>query len=143
MHELLRVERGIAECPSIYEGKKKLYTSRDILQFVGTEIMRRYYPAYHLRVCLEGLPKDRNSVICDVRYPNEGTAINDRDGFCVNIVRDTHLKAERNLLHKSEIAMRGWSGWFSDLDNTEDGYECLYTRVDNLLEEIQYATRRR
>lgn len=114
-----------------------LFTPRDILQFVGTDVMRAHVPCYHIITCLNDMIPENNYIICDVRFPNEATAIWENNGFCVKIVRPQAQNSSCNAGHLSETAMDEWSDWFYIIHNNRDGLHFLYEEVEKLLQEIK------
>ena len=50
-----------------------LKTPREILQFIGTDVCRKFIPTYHLDVVRRqiNLMPDKNIIITDSRFPNE------------------------------------------------------------------------
>jgi len=113
----------------------QLYTPRQVLQFIGTEIMRYCCENYHIVTCLKNIPSDKNVVISDVRFPNEANYILSNGGFCVNIKRDISFLCDKDLNHKSEVSMLDWDGWYSSIDNN-GSFNKLYESVDNIVENI-------
>jgi hypothetical protein len=118
-----------------------LKTPRDILQFVGTEIMRAHHPGYHLEVCLQNINRKDNNVICDIRFPNEVAAVVVGGGYCVKINRKTSLCSDKNLSHASEVSLDGFDDWFYTMDNNREGLHFLYEEVEKLLQEIKNVRR--
>jgi hypothetical protein len=70
---ITETERELIHRPVRETGKpRKFHTAREILQFVGTDVIRRIFPDYHmdvLRMKLESTPG--NWVITDARFENE------------------------------------------------------------------------
>lgn len=134
----------ISMLPEIYKENmyRVLYTPRDVLQFVGTEIMRTHFPDYHIKTCLNGIGDGCNYAICDVRFRNEGEAIVNAGGICVNVCGDTSLSGS-NISHASEVDLVGWDGWrYIIQNNKNDGFDVLYVKVDKLLTELEDAFRK-
>lgn len=124
---------------------KKLYTPRDILQFVGTEVMRYFVPNYHMEVVFRSVKPTENVIITDVRFPNEAQAILDNNGTLIRICRPDELRlqygANIDSTHASEVALDGWSNWSYVLDNNTETLISLYKQIDDLLEGIDYEQR--
>lgn len=121
---------------------KVLYTPRDIMQFVGTEVMRSYNPMYHAITCFNSMSGGFEGYsICDVRFPNEALAVIERNGFCVKINRKTYLSLAKNKRHRSEVALDGWDGWYSNIDNYGHISE-LYNKLDTLVGGVRNARRK-
>ena len=113
-----------------------LNTPRDILQFVGTDVMRYHSNNYHVEVCFSGMAKNKNYVISDVRFRNEAEAVVSACGYCVKINRPPREMSKTNDAHASEVDLDSWDGWYSEIDNTLEGFEVFYKNIDNLLERL-------
>lgn len=72
----------------ICEGKT-IHTVRELLQFVGTDIIRKYNTDWHVNKIREMINPDLNYVIDDVRFPNEKKMIEELGGDCWFITRTT------------------------------------------------------
>lgn len=85
---------------------KHFTTIREILQFVGTDIIRKYDNNWHVKKMIEGIksyPNDQLIVIDDVRFPNEREAILNFSGDVFFIIRPTDLQISN---HISEISLK-------------------------------------
>lgn len=114
----------------------KFKTPRDILQFVGTDICRELIPSYHLDIVSEYILSNpnKNYVITDVRFPNEGDLVLDiLKGTVVEVMRSSHCKENINRTHPSETSMFGWKRFTDTIDNSKDGLDLLHLEVNNLL----------
>lgn len=115
----------------------ELTTPRHILQFVGTDICRHIIPTYHLDIVIKKIQDspDKNFIITDIRFPNEGDLVLDElGGSVVRIVRDTISDENIDRTHKSETAMLDWGRFTDVIDNQQDGLGFLYEEVNDLLE---------
>ena len=92
------------------------YTYRELLQYLGTDLLRNQlhgnvwvnalmsnYKSYRVnirygytnegdRIPLEEITKLPNWIITDVRFPNEAKAIKDRDGIVIKVIRNDKNK---------------------------------------------------
>ena len=68
---------------------KYLHTVRDMLQFIGTDYIRKYNSDWHVNKIKEMIKNDVNYVIDDVRFPNEKRMIEELGGDCWFITRTT------------------------------------------------------
>ena len=120
---------------------ENLHTPRDILQFVGTEVMRYYASDYHMEVVFRSVDRSENVIITDVRFPNEAQSILDNGGKLVRISRPDRLRekygASINSTHASEIALDGWSTWSHVIDNSSEKLSVLFNKTDKLQEKIK------
>lgn len=62
---------------------------RELLQFVGTDIIREFDPNWHVNKIREMIDTSKDYVIDDVRFPNEKSMIEELGGECWFIVRPT------------------------------------------------------
>lgn len=72
-------------------GGKVFHTVRELLQIIGTDIIREKQSDWHVRKTLEYIEseeiKDKNVVIDDLRFPNERKMIESLGGTCWFIIR--------------------------------------------------------
>ena len=64
---------------------KYIETVRDMLQFIGTDYIRKYNKDWHVNKIREMIDENTNYVIDDVRFPNEKKMIED-DSYCIDIL---------------------------------------------------------
>ena len=81
---------------------KYLHTVRDMLQFIGTDYIRKYNSDWHVNRIREMIKDNVNYVIDDVRFPNEKRMIEELGGDCWFVTRTT-LDNVSN--HKSETSI--------------------------------------
>lgn len=117
---------------------KRLMTPRDILQFVGTEVMRYYIPSYHTDVVFNSMISgDMNVIITDVRFPNEYNDIKNYGGEVVRINRPLELRVLHGIVangsHPSEISLDSGFEFKYTIDNIWKDLDCLYRQVDEML----------
>jgi len=86
--------------------KDDIKTVRDLLQIVGTDIIRVYSPNWHIDECIKEIKSDKCelAVIDDCRFPNEKKAIEELGGTVYFICRPEKLDGISN--HKSETALK-------------------------------------
>lgn len=68
---------------------KYLHTVRDMLQFIGTDYIRKYNSDWHVNRIREMIEDNVNYVIDDVRFPNEKRMIEELGGDCWFVTRTT------------------------------------------------------
>ena len=68
---------------------KHLDNVRDILQFIGTDYIRKCNKDWHVNKIRQMIDLDKNYVIDDVRFPNEKKMIENLGGDCWFVVRPT------------------------------------------------------
>ena len=93
------------------DAKKTWYDVRDMLQFVGTNIIRKYNPNWHIEKLVENINNSKKDIVCidDVRFPNERKAVEDLGGKVFFIVRP---QTETMTNHAAETSLK----WF-DFDH--------------------------
>lgn len=135
--------------------KVKFKTVRQLLQFIGTDLIRKYNTNWHVNKIRAMINKDKDYVIDDVRFKNEFDLIRELGGDCWFIVRP---KIDNVSNHESEVTLRWqdfgnkviindaslrmfrfkWEAFFKYYDKsviTRDGY-MKSTCVSELLSEI-------
>ena len=81
-------------------------TIRQLLQVIGTDVIRKYKENWHVQKMIEEIesyPEDKLIVVDDVRFPNEREAILNLSGDVFFIVRLNVLDVSN---HSSETALR-------------------------------------
>ena len=63
------------------------HTVRDMLQIIGTDVIRKYNPLWHINEVMKLIDDKSSYVIDDIRFPNEKKAIEERGGDVWFIVR--------------------------------------------------------
>lgn len=84
---------------------------RELLQIIGTNIIRKYYPNWHIDQLIKEITtsKDELIVIDDVRFPNEYNAITEIGGKTFFIIRTANVTDDMISNHQSETALM----WFN------------------------------
>jgi hypothetical protein len=77
-------------------------TAREVLQFFGTDIMRRMYNGVWVNHTMNRIEREKSeiAIVTDVRFPDEGDAIHNRGGLLLRLGRDIESSK-----HSSEAAM--------------------------------------
>jgi len=83
---------------------KELYTPREILQFIGTDICRRLVDTYHVDVLFQKIENSPESwVITDARFENERNQLREKFGaILVRIIRPSKQGSDS---HPSENSL--------------------------------------
>ena len=81
--------------------KNTKMTAREVLQYVGTDIFRKLDPDVWIKSLLRKIEKDKPEValICDVRFKNEISCLQEKGGFILGLTRDPYSKTDS---HSSE-----------------------------------------
>ena len=89
----------------------KIRDVRHMLQFIGTDLIRKYNTDWHVNKIRAMIDKDKNYVIDDVRFPNEKKMIEELEGECWFIVRPT---LDNISNHESETSIT-WKDCFNKI----------------------------
>ena len=81
---------------------KVFENTREMMQFIGTEIIREYNPNWHVDELKKLIKDDVKYVIDDIRFPNELALIQELGGVCWCVVRP---KINNVINHDSEISL--------------------------------------
>lgn len=86
--------------------KKKFNYYREILQFIGTDIIRDINKNWHLENIEKIIKNNKNNLYCigDLRFKNEKELIEELNGECWYIERENNSDNE-NLQHLSENSL--------------------------------------
>lgn len=81
--------------------KSQNMTAREVLQYVGTDIFRKLDPDVWINSLLRKIQKDKPEValVCDVRFKNEISCLQEKGGFILGLTRDPYGKSDS---HSSE-----------------------------------------
>ena len=107
-------------------------TSREFMQWFGTDIMRKIYEPIWVSSCLKTVQREQSelAIIADVRFPNEVKAVQEAGG---TVVRLTRKVAEDQ--HDSEKALDQFK--FSDyINNTEDSIDSMMVKVKKFYQSL-------
>lgn len=95
-------------------GGLEITSVRQMLQIIGTDLIRRYVPDWHVMRLMEDIdsyPSDKLIAIDDVRFPNEAQAIRNAGGKVFYIIRPDNIDISN---HISETSLR-WQDF--DVEN--------------------------
>lgn len=92
---------------------REFVSIRELLQYLGTDIIRLWCPNWHIDKLLSLLDKEHNYVIDDVRFPNEKQALDSIGAESFFIIRPGWYEYSN---HSSEIALN-WTNFENVLIN--------------------------
>lgn len=81
----------------------KFETIREVLQFIGTDIIREYSPTWHADKLDAKITPGVKYCIDDLRFLNETSIINRHGGTIVRIARNTRSVDGHGTTHSSEL----------------------------------------
>lgn len=117
---------------------KELTTPREVLQFVGTDVMRWYCENYHYENLLSTATPGEKLVITDVRFPNECMSILNKPGFLVRVNRlEGIISNNWAKSHLSESALDFWPDWSYILYNNGTSLNRLFKAADEMLRILE------
>jgi hypothetical protein len=87
---------------------KTLNNVREMLQFIGTDLIRKYNTDWHVNRVRQMIDTNYDYVLDDVRFPNEKKMIEDLGGTCWFVTRSTFDNVSN---HESEISITWHNCW--------------------------------
>jgi hypothetical protein len=113
--------------------------SRWLLQFIGTNIVRRVDPDYWVKQA--PLTHFADVVVPDVRFPNECAAIKERGGIIIRVIRVSGAgKIEHGEQHESETALNEYPADYTI--EAPEGIETMKLMMDDLFQIIRKKVRK-
>lgn len=102
-HVTKTAEDKIKNLEKAYVQNTEFNTSREILQFVGTEICRAICQSYHIDIIEEKIVcnKDINYVLADARFPNERKMLKKHGAILGLTIRNTGKENDSHASEKS------------------------------------------
>lgn len=117
----------------------RIETVRDMLQLIGTDVIRRYDENWHVNKIRKMIKENENYVIDDVRFPNEKKLIDDLNGDCWFIIRPS----VSIISHHSSEESLSWMD-FNDKVIVNDGkLDSLRERWDKFISDYKNNVERR
>ena len=106
---------------------------RDMLQIIGTDLIRKYQPNYHVNNMVNEInnSNEKYIIIDDLRFPNEKKAIEELGGICYYIIRPKFMKVSN---HFSELALK-WQDF--NLNNVIINDNTLYDFQNNFIKYLE------
>jgi hypothetical protein len=112
---------------------------RHMLQFIGTDLIRKYNTDWHVNKIREMINKDKNYVIDDVRFPNEKNMIEELGGQCWFIVRPT---IDNISNHESETSLT-WRDFGNKIIVNDVSLELFKFRWETFFENYDESVKKR
>ncbi len=113
-------EIGVTVRPKAY------MTSREVMQFVGTEIFRKIDDNIWINLLMEKIKADSPliAIIADVRFANEALAVKEADGILINLTR-----VAEDDSHASETGLDDFTDFDLVVDNKDLSIKSSNDRV--------------
>lgn len=87
----------------VFNGEnKEFYTIRECLQYIGTDILRKHDPEFHIKKTIRALDKTKDYCLDDCRFINEKKALEKIGAFCIFIFRPSNFNYSN---HPSETEL--------------------------------------
>lgn len=136
IHEATGIDRE--KVKEILDKKRMLRDVREVLQFIGTDVIRKYYPNWHIDQAVKKMfttPENAVILVDDVRFPNELEAFEKVGGEVFFIVRPSCLDITN---HTSDTSLH-WYDFDQNyvLSNRADAE----TFVDGFITWYEYGVR--
>lgn len=106
----------------------KKSTVRDVLQILGTDLLRKgFNENIHVAATLGSIKKDEKVIITDTRFENELEAVKKREGITIRVNRNFHLDLANGVhietIRKGSLTEMEEHISEKSLDNAEFDYE--------------------
>ena len=111
----------------------KFKTVRQLLQFIGTDLIRKYNINWHVNKVKAMIDKDKNYVIDDIRFPNELNLIRELGGETWFIIRP---KIDNVSNHESETALT-WRDFGNKIIINDAGLNLFKFRWSTFFEQYE------
>ena len=111
----------------------KFKTVRQLLQFIGTDLIRKYNVNWHVNKVKAMIDKDKNYVIDDIRFPNELNLIRELGGETWFIIRP---KIDNVSNHESETALT-WRDFGNKIIINDAGLNLFKFRWSTFFEQYE------
>jgi hypothetical protein len=118
---------------------KYIHTVRDLLQFVGTDIIRTYNKDWHVNRLKEMINNETNYVFDDVRFQNEKKMIEELGGHTWFVVRPT---LENISNHESENSII-WQHCYNKVIINDSSLNNILFKWDLFMENYEESCRLR
>ena len=130
--EILSAETGIpiGTVKEISLGKV-IVDAREMLQFVGTDLIRKYNTDWHVNKISRMIESDKDYVFDDVRFPNEKRMITSLGGDCWFVVRPMIGNISN---HESETSIK-WKDCFNKIIINDKSLEYLKFKWETFLDD--------
>lgn len=120
---------------------KTMHNVREMLQFIGTDYIRKYNPSWHVDRTRETILSNqtKNYVIDDVRFKNEKKMIDELGGECWYITRPTLSNVSN---HESETSIT-WLDCFDKIIVNDSTLSYLLFRWDAFMKDYEKSSKLR
>lgn len=117
----------------------KFKTVRQLLQFIGTDLIRKYNTDWHVNRIRAMINEDDNYVIDDIRFPNELNLVRELGGDCWFIIRPTINNISN---HESETSLT-WKDFGNKLIINDSNLNLFKFRWETFFEKYDESIAKR
>ena len=130
--ENLPTQRGVSLNTGMHT-RKGAMTSREFMQYFGTDIMRKMYEPIWVNSCIKTIQTEQPelAVIADARFPNEAKAIESVGGAVIRLTRKVF---DDN--HSSEVALDDYP-FKHFIDNKDNSLDSMMAKVKELYSHLK------
>jgi hypothetical protein len=115
---------------------KEMFTIRDMMQYVGTNILRRYDYDFHVKKTIEKLDVENNNyVFDDVRFFNELESLRELKAYNIFVIRPWFMEYSN---HKSEIDLSFYL--FDSVIVNDSSFDVFKTKSVKIFNDITNNT---
>ena len=108
---------------------------RQMLQFIGTDLIRKYNIDWHVNKIREIINENKNYVFDDVRFPNEKKLIEDLGGDCWFVTRTT---LDNISNHESETSIT-WKDCYNKIIINDSTLSNLKFKWENFIDNYEQS----
>ena len=107
-------------------------STRQVLQYVGTNIFCKMYGNVWVDAIIRQIKKDKPivAIVSDIRFPNEVQGVHDAGGKVIRLTRDPFLNQDE---HESEIILNADVYDWNNFDKILDNSTCTIKQQNQLL----------
>jgi hypothetical protein len=131
---------------------KEFFNVRDMIQFIGTEIIRNVYPNWHIEQLQKQIDPDKNYCIDDTRFINEFNFVKSINSINWYIIMPTNMNISNHVSEtelnwtmfgkniiindsKLDILQNKWNNYIQDINNkkSESYNDLIYNFYNNII----------
>jgi|SRR6185436_10842114 len=114
-----------------------LRTPRNVLQYLGTEVLHTIDPLIHAKIVLKKKNSDKLTIVTDLRFVAEFDFFNTVPGFVPVYVKNSQAEFAASVdAHPSERQLHDFKGKCYEINNEVRSIENLRSNVGKLIKDI-------
>ena len=107
-----------------------LTSTRHAFQFIGTDVIRKHNPNWHIEKMFSKMEANQKYVVDDVRFPNEVQALKYYDAFIIFVVRPT-LRCVSHHLSEESLDWKTFDNFIINNQDSEHAKKQLLGSLDH------------